>query len=192
MSGSSDAEVSQYAALSDCNAESRQILPSVADASHGAVVVADAPGVRASLARSLERAGLEVRTAAHAMEAQRMLGQRSADLVIVDDALATMPGVNLLEWVRDLHPHAIRVLMTGQMQLSVIRAAINRADPCQPNSYNNRKTIPQSFDYQVAGIKFPVPDPVAFRPAQIPSEQQTSAKDLRIPHKGDLNVVHAT
>ncbi len=89
------------------------------------MVVDDEPYILATLA-ALLNADFEVLTADSAESAQRQFGQRDIDLILTDQKMARMSGVQLLEWVRRHHPKTMRLLMTGFAELEEAVEAINR------------------------------------------------------------------
>lgn len=88
------------------------------------LVVDDEPFVRSTLSALLTR-DFEVLTAGSAEEAQAIFGHRDVDLVLADQRLPGMAGVQLLEWVRQQSPRTIRLLMTGLARFEDAVEAIN-------------------------------------------------------------------
>jgi diguanylate cyclase len=76
------------------------------------LVVDDDPAVLRTLTK-LAANDFEVLTADSAEAAQAVFADRSIDLVLADQKLPGMAGVQLLEWVRGRSPTTIRLLMTG-------------------------------------------------------------------------------
>src|SRR5262249_45333473 len=72
-------------------------------------------------------AEFDVLTANSAQTAQAMFAQRPVDIVLTDQRMPQMTGVQLLEWVRQCHPRTIRLLMTGYAELADTIDTINRA-----------------------------------------------------------------
>jgi diguanylate cyclase (GGDEF)-like protein len=68
----------------------------------------------------------EVLTADSAEAAQRILSARPIDIVLSDQKMPRMTGVQLLEWVRHHSPRAVRLLMTGYAEHEDAVEAINR------------------------------------------------------------------
>jgi diguanylate cyclase (GGDEF)-like protein len=68
----------------------------------------------------------EVLTADSAEVAQRILSARPIDIVLSDQKMPRMTGVQLLEWVRHHAPRTVRLLMTGYAEHEDAVEAINR------------------------------------------------------------------
>jgi diguanylate cyclase (GGDEF)-like protein len=89
------------------------------------LVVDDEPYILNTLA-ALLNSQFEVITADSGEAAQAVFAQRSIDLVLSDQRMPRMSGVQLLEWVRQNHPRTVRLLMTGFAELEEAVSAINR------------------------------------------------------------------
>lgn len=89
------------------------------------LLVDDEPYVLDALAPLLAR-DFDVVTANSAEAAQKVLGQREVHLVLADQKMPGMTGVELLEWVRVHHPKAIRLMLTGYADFEETVKAINR------------------------------------------------------------------
>jgi diguanylate cyclase (GGDEF)-like protein len=68
----------------------------------------------------------EVLTADSAESAQRILSSRPIDIILTDQKMPRLTGVQLLEWVRHQSPHTVRLLMTGYAEHEDAVEAINR------------------------------------------------------------------
>ncbi len=68
----------------------------------------------------------EVLTADSAEAAQRILSARPVDIILSDQKMPRMTGVQLLEWVRHHAPRTVRLLMTGYAEHEDAVEAINR------------------------------------------------------------------
>ena len=64
--------------------------------------------------------------AGSADEAQALLEERLADILLTNQRMPRRTGVQLLEWVREHVPRTIRLLMTGYSELDDAVEAINR------------------------------------------------------------------
>ncbi len=77
------------------------------------LAVDDEPDVTQLISRVLERAGYEVRTAASAEDALRLIDQRPADLLIVDKNLPRMHGFELVRQLRARFPNLPVIVITA-------------------------------------------------------------------------------
>jgi diguanylate cyclase (GGDEF)-like protein len=68
----------------------------------------------------------DVLIASSARDAQALFGQRAIDIVLADQRMPDMTGVELLEWVLANHPRAQRLLWTGYADLEGAVDAVNR------------------------------------------------------------------
>ncbi|MCS7045685.1 MAG: diguanylate cyclase [Gemmataceae bacterium] len=89
------------------------------------LVVDDEPYILATLA-ALLAPEFDVITADHPEAAQRQFAHREIDIILTDQKMPRMSGVQLLEWVRKHHPKTVRLLMTGFAELEEAVEAINR------------------------------------------------------------------
>ncbi len=86
---------------------------------HGHIlVVDDEAALRQTLARILQRAGMEVTTAASGQEALDYLSRLSFDLVYLDIRMPDMSGLKALKVVHAQYPELPVVLFTAQPDLS--------------------------------------------------------------------------
>jgi diguanylate cyclase (GGDEF)-like protein len=76
------------------------------------LVVDDDPFILTTLSL-LTAKEFDVVTADSAEAAQDIFTRRAVDLILADQKLPRMAGVQLLEWVRQRSPHTVRLLMTG-------------------------------------------------------------------------------
>jgi diguanylate cyclase (GGDEF)-like protein len=89
------------------------------------LIVDDEPYILTTLSAFL-RQEFEVLTADSGEAAQQIFARRSVDLILSDQKMPRMNGVQLLEWVRERSPKTIRLLMTGFAELEDAVEAINR------------------------------------------------------------------
>jgi response regulator RpfG family c-di-GMP phosphodiesterase len=89
------------------------------------LVVDDEPYILLTLSALLGRE-FDLLTADCAESAQKVFAQREVDLILTDQKMPYMSGVQLLEWVRQHSPRTIRLLMTGFAELEDAIEAINR------------------------------------------------------------------
>jgi diguanylate cyclase (GGDEF)-like protein len=89
------------------------------------LVVDDEPYILTTLAQLLSP-DFEVLTADSGEVAQDVFTRRPVDLVLTDQKMPRMSGVQLLEWAREHSPKTVRLLMTGLGELDDAVQAINR------------------------------------------------------------------
>jgi diguanylate cyclase (GGDEF)-like protein len=89
------------------------------------LVVDDEPYILSTLSALLD-GEFEVLTADCVEAAQRHFASREIDLVLTDQKMPRMTGVQLLEWVRQVSPKTIRLMMTGFADLEEAVDAINK------------------------------------------------------------------
>lgn len=90
------------------------------------LVVDDEPYILATLAALLSTE-FEVLTADSAEGGMKILQEREIDIVLSDQRMPRMSGVQLLEWARKHAPKTVRLLMTGFAELEEAVEAINRS-----------------------------------------------------------------
>jgi diguanylate cyclase len=89
------------------------------------MVVDDEPYILSTLS-ALLCDEFEVFVANSAEAAQNLFAERQPDIVLSDQKMPRMGGVQLLEWVRQNYPKTIRLMMTGFADLQEAVEAINR------------------------------------------------------------------
>jgi len=106
---------------------------------HSILVVDDEAEILHSL-RGLLRLEFEVHTANSGRDALKILKQESVHIILSDQRMPGMEGVELLSQARGEHPGAIRVMFTGYTDVKAVIDAINRggifrylAKPWQPD-----------------------------------------------------------
>jgi DNA-binding NtrC family response regulator len=82
------------------------------------VCVDDEPAVLSSLQRLLRNEPYRVMTTGKPEEAMTWVLEKRARIVIVDQRMPGMSGLELLELVRSCSPSTARVMLTGQSDLS--------------------------------------------------------------------------
>jgi len=92
--------------------------------SYKILVVDDEPSNLRVLER-LFRHDYEVITAESGEEALLLLNDHDAALVITDQRMPTMTGVELLKRTADIRPHMVRIILTGYTDIETLVEAIN-------------------------------------------------------------------
>src|SRR5947207_2759923 len=92
---------------------------------HSILVIDDEPDVVESV-RDLLRLDYRVLGATRAREGIGILAQEAIDVVMTDQRMPEMSGVEFLHHVRETHPDAIRLLFTAHADVRAVVEAINR------------------------------------------------------------------
>ena len=81
----------------------------------------------------------KITTSISANEAKKILKNESFDIIISDQRMPNMTGVELLEFVRKSYPDPIRILLTGYSDIDAVIDAINRGEVYRyvTKPYNN-------------------------------------------------------
>ena len=96
------------------------------------LLVDDETRILSALRRTLRREGYEILTAESVAEGLRILGSRKVDLVLTDQKMPGMSGLEFLAEVASRYPNVARLVITGwpeeippdQIELLGIRALI--------------------------------------------------------------------
>ena len=89
--------------------------------------VDDEPRVLTTM-RMLFRAHYEVYFAEGGTQALELLRKQPVDVVVSDQRMPGMSGIELLRAARDLNPNAMRILLTGYSDLNAIIGSINEGE----------------------------------------------------------------
>jgi putative nucleotidyltransferase with HDIG domain len=119
---------------------------------------------------------MEVVCASRGEEALEMLERSPAQVVVTDQRMPEMSGVDLLSQVRQRYPDVVRMMLTGYTEMDMAVDAINRGEIyrliTKPwNDDELRATIRQAFDH--ADLKFEIK-----RLNQVTREQNFKLQDM--------------
>src|SRR5207253_597332 len=92
---------------------------------HPVLLVDDEPEILFSL-RGLLRREFEIHTAASGAEALDVLRQHTVHVLMTDQRMPSMTGVELLRQAREICPEAIRIMFTGYADLRAVVDAVNQ------------------------------------------------------------------
>jgi type II secretory ATPase GspE/PulE/Tfp pilus assembly ATPase PilB-like protein/FixJ family two-component response regulator len=99
--------------------------PEAPPARYRLLFVDDEPNVLRALQRIFRKENYEIRTAATAQEALRHFdGDRPPQLVISDHRMPGMTGAELLKRIKEEHPDAIRIMLTGHADVDAVMGAV--------------------------------------------------------------------
>jgi two-component system, probable response regulator PhcQ len=92
------------------------------------LAVDDEENVLSALRRTLRREGYTVLTAMQPVEAFAVLRTTPVDVVLSDNLMPNMSGLDFLKEVRALHPDVVRIMLTGHADVSTAMEAINEGE----------------------------------------------------------------
>lgn len=115
------------------------------------LVVDDEPAIISSLRRLLRREGYEIYTAGRGEDALELLVSADIGVVLSDQMMPGMKGIDLLERVKAECPDVVRLLMTANDELATAVNAVNRSQifgylpkPWSPDQV--RETLIRAFE----------------------------------------------
>jgi len=97
-------------------------------AQHTVMIVDDEEKVLTALSRILRKESYSLLTAASGAEALALMAKQPADVVVTDQRMPSMTGIDLLKRVKARYPDTIRMVLTGHADLDVAVAAINQGE----------------------------------------------------------------
>ena len=95
---------------------------------HSILLVDDEEIVLIALRDTLAREGYQVATAANALEALKLLKEQAFSVVISDQQMPMLTGLEFLAQVKLLQPDTTRILITAVLNLATVIDAINKGE----------------------------------------------------------------
>lgn len=89
------------------------------------ILIVDDEPANLRLLERLFRRDYSVLTASSGQEALQLLGQHDVALLITDQRMPGMTGIELLKQIADTRPHMVRMILTGYTDMSALVEAIN-------------------------------------------------------------------
>jgi len=89
------------------------------------LLVDDEENILSSLRRLLRRDGYQILTATSGAEGLELLAKNPVDVIVSDQRMPSMTGVEFLRRVKTIHPHIVRIVLSGYTELQSITDAIN-------------------------------------------------------------------
>ena len=89
------------------------------------LLVDDEANILSALKRLLRRDGYDILTAMSAEQGLEMLASHRVDVIISDQLMPGMSGVEFLRRVKVLHPETVRLVLSGYTDLQAVTDAIN-------------------------------------------------------------------
>lgn len=90
------------------------------------MLVDDEENILRSLTRLFRSAGCRILTANSGQEGLDLLQKHDVGVIISDQRMPVMSGVEFLSIVKDVHPETIRIVLSGYTELDSVTDAINR------------------------------------------------------------------
>jgi len=97
---------------------------------YAVLLVDDEPNILNAIKRSLRDEDYELYTAPDGKSALELLKRQQIDLIIVDQIMPGMTGVEVLKFARLRHPDTARIMLTGNANLNMAAEAINQGEVC--------------------------------------------------------------
>jgi EAL domain-containing protein (putative c-di-GMP-specific phosphodiesterase class I)/DNA-binding response OmpR family regulator len=132
------------------------------------LLVDDEEFILSSLKRILRRSNCRVLTADSALKGLQLLAENRVDVVISDQRMPGMAGVEFLRRVKDIHPDSVRMMLSGYTDLKSVTDAINEG------AIYKFLTKPWDDDHLLANIE------EAFRRKEMISENQRLGQELAL------------
>jgi len=89
------------------------------------LVVDDEPNILSALRRLLRRENYRVLTASSGAEALEILAKEPVRVIVSDQRMPEMSGIELLSRVKGLYPDTVRIILSGYSELRTVTDAIN-------------------------------------------------------------------
>ncbi|MBD8634133.1 EAL domain-containing protein [Oxalobacteraceae sp. CFBP 8755] len=89
------------------------------------LLVDDEPNILAALKRQLRGTGLRILTAPGGREGLALLAQEPVDVIVSDQRMPGMTGVEFLRAVKTSHPDTVRIVLSGFTELQSVTDAVN-------------------------------------------------------------------
>ncbi|MCU6433519.1 EAL domain-containing protein [Undibacterium sp. Jales W-56] len=89
------------------------------------LLVDDEPNILSSVKRLLRRDGYQIYTANSGQEGLKLLSENKVDVIVSDQRMPEMTGVEFLRNAKKLYPDTIRIVLSGYTELQSITDAIN-------------------------------------------------------------------
>jgi CheY-like chemotaxis protein len=89
------------------------------------LLVDDEPSILSSLRRLLRNEGYRILTANSGSEGLQVLAEHAVDVIVSDQRMPGMTGVEFLRTVRQLYPDTVRIVLSGFTELQTVTDAVN-------------------------------------------------------------------
>jgi diguanylate cyclase (GGDEF)-like protein/PAS domain S-box-containing protein len=89
------------------------------------LLVDDEPNILSALKRQLRGTGLRILTASSGREGLALLDTEAVDVIVSDQRMPGMTGVDFLRAVKTSHPETVRIVLSGFTELQSVTDAVN-------------------------------------------------------------------
>ncbi|KQX01459.1 hypothetical protein ASC94_02210 [Massilia sp. Root418] len=102
------------------------VLPDAAEAPRTLLLLDDEPNIIRALNRALRLDGYKILAATSAADALKLLAMNPVQVVLSDQRMPEMSGIEFLSRVKELYPDTVRIILSGYADLDSVIDAINR------------------------------------------------------------------
>lgn len=89
------------------------------------LLVDDEPSILSALKRQLRQGGYQIFTADNGYAGLELLAQHKVDVIVSDQRMPGMTGVEFLREVKTLYPDTVRIVLSGFTELQSVTSAVN-------------------------------------------------------------------
>jgi DNA-binding NtrC family response regulator len=120
------------------------------------LIVDDEAGVRAALTQVIERLGYTAMEASSGDEALEILQQSPVEVIVTDQHMPGLSGIDLLKLVRVRHPKVVRIMLTADKDADIPVRSINEVEVYRflrkPWNNSELRTV-LSFAFEIARLE---------------------------------------
>lgn len=103
-------------------------MSTATDERYTLLLVDDEPHILNALKRLFRRERLELLIANSGAEALRIIKAQTVQVLLTDNRMPEMTGLELVKHVKDVSPETIRIILSGQSDLDAVLAAVNEGE----------------------------------------------------------------
>ncbi|MDE2083423.1 MAG: EAL domain-containing protein [Xanthomonadaceae bacterium] len=102
------------------------VVRPTAEAGRTLLIVDDEQGIRASLSRLFRHDGYRILAADSGAQALELLALHPVQVVISDQRMPGMSGIELLDKIKEMYPDTTRIILSGYTDLDIVTESVNR------------------------------------------------------------------
>lgn len=92
------------------------------------LIVDDESSIVSSLRRLMRNEHFNILTANNGQEALKVIAENKVAVLLTDNLMPVMTGLELVEKVKTISPQTIRIIMSGQSDMEAVLSAINKGE----------------------------------------------------------------